>query len=77
MVELAQITGADLAVMSSKEPIINTNIDVNKGVERYLTVRSTADIPKRVAELRKVILDYHLEDKLSEKNRQILGITIE
>ena len=77
LVELAQITGADLAVMSSKEPIINTNIDVNKGVERYLTVRSTADIQKRVAELRKVILDYHLEDKLSEKNRQILGITIE
>ena len=77
LVDLAKITGADLAIMSSKEPIINTNIDVNKGVERYLTVRSTADIPKRVAELRKVILDYHLEDKLSEKNRQILGITIE
>lgn len=77
LVDLAKITGADLSLISNNTPIINNSIDVNRGVERYLTVRSTVDLSKRVSEVRKVIQDYNLKNLLSEKNKKILGITKE
>lgn len=74
LVELARITGADLSLLSSPTPIINTQIDVNKGVDRYLTVRnSNTELPKRILELQKVLLQYNLVDQLDEKHRSILG----
>lgn len=77
LVRLAAITGANLELLSQKEPVVNTHIDVNRGVERYLDVRSTVDLSKRVAEVRKVIIDYHLESMLNATNRNILGLTTE
>lgn len=77
LVELAKITGADLSLISNNIPIINNNIDVNRGVERYLTIRNKVDLSKRVAEIRKVIHDYNLENLLSDNNKKILGITTE
>jgi hypothetical protein len=53
LVELAKITGANIALISSKKPIMNRNIDVNKGVERYLQVREKSDLPKRIKEIKK------------------------
>lgn len=48
LIELAKITGADLTLISSKDPIINTRINVNKCVERYLQVREKPHLPKRI-----------------------------
>ena len=74
LVELAKITGADLNLLSSPVPIVNTHINVNRGVDRYLNVRnSNTDLPKRVMELRKVIQQYDLEDLLDDEHRAILG----
>lgn len=74
LVELAKITGADLSLLSSPIPIINTHINVNRGVDRYLNVRnSNADIPKRIIELKKVIRQYSLEGLLDDEHRSILG----
>lgn len=74
LVELARITGADLSLLSSKEPVINTNIDVNKGVDRYLNVRnSNVDLPKRIQEVRKVLEDYNLVGLLDDEHKRILG----
>ena len=74
LVELSRITGADLALLSSPEPILNHNIDVNKGVDKYLNVRNSNDeLPKRVAEIRKVLEVYHLIDRLDEKHKKMLG----
>ena len=74
LVELAKITGADLSLLSSPVPIINTHINVNRGVDRYLNVRnSNADIPKRIIELKKVIRQYSLEGLLDDEHRSILG----
>ncbi|MCQ2311731.1 MAG: hypothetical protein MJZ64_08305 [Paludibacteraceae bacterium] len=75
LVELAKITGANLELLLSKEPIMNTDIDVNKAFERWTDVRDTSDLHKRIAEFRKVIIDNKLEDKLTEKNKKILGFT--
>lgn len=74
--KLADITGANLALMSG-QPVINHDIDVDKGVRRYLNVRSNVDLAKRVEELKKVISDYHLEKKLDDHNKKILGFTTE
>lgn len=73
LIELAKITGADLTVISSKSPIINTNINVNQCVERYLQVREKSHLPKRIAELKKILTDYDLVSKLSVANMKLLG----
>lgn len=74
LIELAKMTGADLTLISSKTPIINTNIDVNKCVERYLQVREKSHLPKRINELKKIISDYSLAGKLSSANKKLLGL---
>lgn len=75
LIDLARITGADLQLLSSKEPVINTAIDVNACVDRYLKVREESHLPKRIEELKKIISDYKLTSQLSKENRSLLGLT--
>lgn len=74
LISLAKITGADLQILSSDKPIVNTNIDVNKCVGRYLRVREDSHLPKRIDELKKIIADYKLEGELTKENKQLLGL---
>ncbi|MBI5098016.1 MAG: hypothetical protein HZB30_02095 [Nitrospirae bacterium] len=73
LIELAKITGADLSLISSKLPIPNDNINVNKCVERYLKVREKSNLKKRITELKKIIKKYALVDRLAGENKKILG----
>lgn len=70
---LACITGANLELMSNKEPVINPNIDVDACVSRMLTVRSATDISRRIKDLKKLLQDYNLVNNLSEQNKKLLG----
>lgn len=77
LVELARITGADLQLLSSPEPVQNTSIsseNVNRAVDRYLAVRNSTDLPKRIAEIRKVLQDYNLTALLDERHKAMLGL---
>jgi hypothetical protein len=74
LVRLAQITGADLSLLSSPSPIVNTNVDVDAAVARYLTVREKSSLRRRIIELRKVLKQYHLEENVSAQNKEVLGI---
>ena len=71
--KLAQITGANLELISQKSPIVNGQIDVDACVGRMLTVRSATDITKRLKELKNLLEDYDLVQNLSEQNKKILG----
>ncbi len=73
LIELAKITGADLDLISSKIPVLNNNVNVNKCVERYLKVREKSNLKKRISELKKIIKKYGLIDRLPIENRKILG----
>lgn len=75
LIELAKITGANISLLTRQSPVINRNIDINKGVERYLQVREKSNLGKRVKEIKKVIRFYGLEDNLSKENRKFLGFT--
>lgn len=70
---LAAILGADLNLLASKKPIINSKIDVDACVTRMLTVRGATDISKRINELKKLLESYGLVKKLSSHNKRILG----
>lgn len=74
LVDLAAITGADLQLLTSPTPILNTNIDVNKAFERWTNVRDKSDLAKRLKEFKKVIVDNNLVEFLSENNRKALGL---
>lgn len=77
LIELANLTGADLQLLSSKDPIINPKItadDVNAGVDNYLSVRENPNLDKRVSEIKKIIIEYGLVDKLSDENKKKLGL---
>ena len=77
LVKLAKITGADLGLLTSEVPVINTNIDVNGGVDRYLKVRnSNVDMNKRIEEIRSVLESYNLVDKLDAQHKSILGYNL-
>ncbi|MDO8537713.1 MAG: hypothetical protein Q7S21_02410 [archaeon] len=73
LIELAKITGADLSLLASKTPVINSNINVNSCVEKYLQVREKSHLPKRITELKKILTDYNLVDNLSKANKKLLG----
>jgi hypothetical protein len=73
LIELARITGANLELISQTLPLINHNIDVNKGVERYLQVREKSDLPKRIKEIKKILQVYELIPNLTKENRELLG----
>lgn len=70
---LAIITGADLSLISNKKPIVNKNIDVDAAVTRLLSVREATDLSRRIEEIKKVLQSNGLSDRLSKKNRQMLG----
>lgn len=72
--ELSNITGIKLTLISSKRPIVNKNIDVDRCVSRVLTVRNATDLSKRIKELKKLLRDHNLVGKLSQKNRKMLGL---
>lgn len=73
LIRLAKITGANLSLISRNKPIINPNIDVDKCVTRYLKVRERSNLSRRIKELKKLLEDYNLIDKLSLKNKKLLG----
>lgn len=73
LIDLARITGANIDLISSANPVMNKQIDVNRGVERYLQVREHSDLPKRIKEIKKILLVYELVPLLSEANRLLLG----
>lgn len=73
LIRLAKITGADLSLVSRREPLINPNIDVDKCVTRYLWVRERSNLSKRIRELKKLLEDHDLVRKLSAKNKKLLG----
>jgi rubredoxin len=73
LIKLAQITGADLSLISKKEPVLNPHIDVNSCVTKLLTVRSATDLSRRIDDIHKLLEDYNLVDKLSESNKKLLG----
>lgn len=73
LIRLAQITGADLSLISKKEPVLNPHIDVNACVTRMLTVRSATDLSRRIGDIKKLLEDYNLIEKLSESNKKLLG----
>jgi CRISPR/Cas system Type II protein with McrA/HNH and RuvC-like nuclease domain len=72
---LAEIAGANLALISRKDPIINENIDVDACVGRFLTVRSATDLEKRIEGLHKLLEDYGLSDRLSDEHKKMLGLS--
>ena len=77
LIELARITGADLQLLSSPVPIQNGSVsseNVNRAVDRYLAVRNSTDLPKRIAEIKKVLQDYNLTELLDEQHKAILGL---
>lgn len=73
--ELARITGANLAIISSKKPIVNPNIDVNKCAKRMLTVRGATDLSRRIGDLKKLLQDNELVERLSPENKKMLGFS--
>jgi 5-methylcytosine-specific restriction endonuclease McrA len=73
LIRLSKLTGADVGLLASAEPIVNKVIDVNAGVSRYLTVREHSDLPKRIKELKELINDYELVGRLSAANKKLLG----
>lgn len=75
LIELAKLTGADLKLLSSKKPIVNSNIDVDACVTRALSVREQSNLWKRIDELRKMLVSYGLADKLSDSNKKLLGLS--
>jgi RNase P subunit RPR2 len=75
LIDLARITGADLELLSRKEPVENRNIDINGGVKKYLDVRENSNLNKRIKEIIKVLKDYELIDRLSPENRKLLGLS--
>lgn len=74
LVELSNITGANIALLSSPEPIQNANINVDSAVSKWLDVRNSTSLHKRVNELVKILKDNNLTDKLSDENKKRLGI---
>jgi hypothetical protein len=74
LIHLAEITGAPLDVLSNPVPIVNENIDVNSCVGKFLKVRGDSDLSKRINELKVLLNKHELSDKLSPKNKKLLGI---
>lgn len=73
--KLAIVTGANLSIISSKKPVINPNIDVNKCIDRMLNVRGATDLSRRINDLIKLLAYNKLLDQVSSRNRIMLGLT--
>jgi hypothetical protein len=73
-IDIADLSGADLSLLTRQTPVANTNVDVNKGVTRYLQVREQSNLNKRIQEIKKIIRFYGLEGHLTDENRRLLGL---
>ena len=73
LIQLSKLTGADLSLLASPTPIVNSKIDVNAGVARYLTVRERSNLAKRIKELKLLISEYNLIEELTIENKKRLG----
>lgn len=73
LVRLARMTGADLNVLSGT-PTVNTAIDVDRCVARFLSVRERSNLNKRIVQVRTLLRSYGLVPKLSAANRKMLGL---
>jgi len=71
---LATITGANLSLISSKKPIVNLQVDVDAAVSRLLSVRGATDLSRRIEDIKRVLKSSGLGDRLSAKNRSMLGL---
>ena len=72
--DLATKTGASLELLAADEPALNKeNVDVNMGVDNYLSTRRSSNLSKRVRELKKVIEFYDLQSQLTPENKSKLG----
>jgi hypothetical protein len=74
LIQLSRITGADLNLLASREPIVNPNIDVNACVTRFLKVRERSNLKKRLDDLRQLLSDYAFADQLSPQNKEMLAL---
>lgn len=74
LIELSKITGADLNLLASPTPIPNRDIDVNLAIEKYLNVRNSTNLMKRIEEIKKVIVDNGLVDLVNEDNKKRLDL---
>jgi 5-methylcytosine-specific restriction endonuclease McrA len=70
---LAKITGADLSVLASETPVVNTEIDVDTCVDRALKIREGSKLTKRITELKRFLEENGLVSRLSAKNKRLLG----
>ncbi len=75
LVQLALLTGANLALLTRDEPVVNENIDVNRCVERVLRVRERSNLGKRIKTLKLLFTRLGIEDRLSAVNRRLLGLS--
>jgi hypothetical protein len=73
LIQLSRLTGADLNLLASRNPIVNPNIDVDACVSRFLTVREHSNLPKRIAELKGLLVAHGLVANVSAQNRKTLG----
>jgi 5-methylcytosine-specific restriction endonuclease McrA len=74
LIRLSGITGADLSLLASNMPVVNTAINVDACVSRFLKVREYSNLRKRLKELKALLVDYKLTKRLSLENKRMLGI---
>ena len=74
LIALSGKTGADLSLLANPTPIVNTSVDVDACVSRFLKVRENSNLKKRLTELKKLLADYGLAGKLSAHNKKVLGL---
>lgn len=75
LVALSKITGAPLELISSKEPVYNTDIDPNKAVDRlFNNVRERSHLPKLVEGLKMILKKHDLVQALTIENQKLLGL---
>lgn len=75
LVELSKLTGAPLEFISSKEPIINPDVDPNKAVDKlFNNVREDSHLQKLIQGLKKVLIDFDLVRALTIQNQKLLGL---
>jgi hypothetical protein len=73
LIGLSRITGADLSLLANPTLVVNTNVNVDACVSRYLQVREKSNLKKRLTELKKLLVEYELAGKLSASNKKMLG----
>ena len=73
LIDLAKITGANLNILSLKKPLVNPDIDVNFGVQKWLKTRNHSHLKKKIDELKQILKDYDLVSHLNPQNKKILG----